>query len=339
LKRSPNHPGANHYYIHVMEPSPFADLALPSADRLGKLTPGLSHTVHMPSHIYLRTGNYKAGISVNVEAIKQFQAVTKLYAPVTENSFLYSIHNQHMLVNHAMVAGRSKEALEGSLTLQGMVPREYLETADAMANYLQYLDMTHVLANVRFAKWKELLKMQSPPENLVNASVLYHWGKGMAYAFTSEFTSAKQEAAKIKMLMKDSVLFKPFQPFSPAIDGAIIALNLLEGSIAMQEKNLTAAIGFYKKAVETETQMVYNEPRDWMLNPAHYLGQAYLLNNQKDLARETYLIDLQNNSNNVWALTGLYNATNGTAQQKAVVDKLKNAKKDADVLMTASILY
>ena len=59
LAKNPNHPGANHYYIHVMEPSPYAAKALPSAERLGKTNPGLSHVVHMPSHIYLRTGLYK----------------------------------------------------------------------------------------------------------------------------------------------------------------------------------------------------------------------------------------------------------------------------------------
>jgi len=83
LKKNPNHPGANHYYIHVMEPSPFAAKALPSADRLGNLTPGLSHMVHMPSHIYLRTGNYAKGVSVNETAVKSYKKIIPLYAPVT----------------------------------------------------------------------------------------------------------------------------------------------------------------------------------------------------------------------------------------------------------------
>ena len=58
LTNNPEHPGANHYYIHTMEASPFASKANASAERLGRLTPGLSHMVHMPSHIYIRTGEY-----------------------------------------------------------------------------------------------------------------------------------------------------------------------------------------------------------------------------------------------------------------------------------------
>ena len=59
LKLHPNHPGANHYYIHTMEASPDPGKALPSADRLGTMMPDVSHMVHMPSHIYIRTGNSK----------------------------------------------------------------------------------------------------------------------------------------------------------------------------------------------------------------------------------------------------------------------------------------
>jgi hypothetical protein len=59
LKQHPSHPGANHYYIHTVEASPNPGRALASADRLGKMMPDVSHMVHMPSHIYIRTGNYE----------------------------------------------------------------------------------------------------------------------------------------------------------------------------------------------------------------------------------------------------------------------------------------
>ena len=65
LKYAPDHPGANHYYIHTMEASPYAYKATACADRLPRLAPGMSHMVHMPSHIYIRTGAYDKGITVN----------------------------------------------------------------------------------------------------------------------------------------------------------------------------------------------------------------------------------------------------------------------------------
>jgi hypothetical protein len=74
-----------------MEPSPYAEKALPSANRLYKLTPALSHTVHMPSHIFLRTGHYAQGIQVNEDAVKGYEAMVSLYAPAAGNDFIYLI--------------------------------------------------------------------------------------------------------------------------------------------------------------------------------------------------------------------------------------------------------
>jgi len=57
LARSPDHPGANHYYIHAVEASPHPEKALASAKRLEMLAPSAGHLVHMPAHVYIRTGD------------------------------------------------------------------------------------------------------------------------------------------------------------------------------------------------------------------------------------------------------------------------------------------
>ncbi|MFL5734252.1 MAG: hypothetical protein ACJ78Q_13775, partial [Chloroflexia bacterium] len=58
IGRNPNHPGACHFYIHAIEASTRAYKALPCAQRLGSLMPGAGHLVHMPSHIYIRLGQW-----------------------------------------------------------------------------------------------------------------------------------------------------------------------------------------------------------------------------------------------------------------------------------------
>jgi hypothetical protein len=126
LAKTPTHPGANHYYIHVMEPSPYATKALPSADRLGKLTPGLSHTVHMPSHIYLRTGFYDKGTMVNENAVNSYKKTIPLFAPVTGADFLYIIHNLHMQTNNAMLGGRSAYSVKSAMETVNSIPKDYL---------------------------------------------------------------------------------------------------------------------------------------------------------------------------------------------------------------------
>src|SRR5579859_1502092 len=57
LRRDPSHIGAMHLYIHAVEASPHPERALPYADRIAALAPAAGHLVHMPAHIYERTGN------------------------------------------------------------------------------------------------------------------------------------------------------------------------------------------------------------------------------------------------------------------------------------------
>ena len=248
LAKTPNHPGANHYYIHVMEPSPYAAKAIPSADRLGKLTPGLSHTVHMPSHIYLRTGNYAKGILVNEAAIKSYKKTIPLYEPVTGNAFLYIIHNLHMQTNNAMLAGRSGQSSYAANETANNIPVDYLSTPGPMGNYIQYVFMTPLLVDIRFGNWNQLLQYPQPDAGQVYRNILYHFGKGMALSHQLKLAEAKNELEQINLLMEDSTLQLPFTPFSAAIEGASVAQNLLSGTISLKEKKYNAAITAFQKS-------------------------------------------------------------------------------------------
>ncbi len=334
LAKTPNHPGANHYYIHVMEPSPFAAKALPSADRLGKLTPGLSHTVHMPSHIYLRTGNYGKGVSVNEAAINSYKKIIPLYAPVTGADFLYSIHNLHMQTNHALLAGRSAYSVKSAIETVNSIPKDYLAAPGALGNAVQYIYMTPVLVDLRFGRWNELLNHPQPEPSQVYSNVLYHFGRGIALSHQQNFKDAAKELDLMREFMKDSSLNIPFTPFSAAIEGAKVAEQLLLGVIHEQRKLYDGAIRHFRQADSIEVLMVYNEPRDWLLNPKHYLGNAYLNAGEWENAEKTFNKDMHNNNENGWALFGLYQALMGQkkkAEAGKVMERYKNAFRRADI--------
>jgi tetratricopeptide (TPR) repeat protein len=334
LIKTPNHPGANHYYIHVMEPSPYANKAIPSADRLGKLTPGLSHPVHMPSHIYLRTGIYAKGVSVNENAINSYKKTIPLYEPVTGGAFLYIIHNLHMQTNHAMMTGRSDYSVKTAKETMKSIPLEYLLTPGAMGNYIQYIYMTPVLVDVRFGNWDQLLLYPKPDAAQVYGNVLYHFGRGMAYTQKAKTEEAKIELQQLQQLMKDSSLLLPFTPFSSAIEGAIVAEGILSGTIALKEKKNNKAIDKFLLAVDAEENMVYNEPRDWMLNPKHYLGNAFIKAGKFDEAIKVLQKDLLNNNENGWALFGFWQALKAkkkTAEADKMLMRFKKAFYKADI--------
>ena len=333
LSKTPLHPGANHYYIHVMEPSPFADRALPSAERLGITNPGLSHLVHMPSHIFLRTGHYQKGIDVNANAVLSYQQSLGLYAPVGGADFLYLIHNLHMKTNHAMLRGQFDAAIGAANETISGIPADYLKIPAPMGNYIQYIHSTPLLVYLRFGKWDILKEMKSPEKTQIFSTLLYHFGQGIAFAKKKEFDMAASSLDQLRIQMKDSSLYLPFVPFSPAIDAARVAEQLLLGVIHEERNLLDGAIRHYKIADSIESNMVYNEPRDWMLNPKHFLGNALMKAGKWKEALTILKKDLLVNNNNIWALTGIvrvFEQNKSTKEAAIYRTRLKKVTANAD---------
>jgi tetratricopeptide (TPR) repeat protein len=340
LTKTPDHPGGNHYYIHLMEPSPFAAKALPSANRLGKTNPGLSHVVHMPSHIYLRTGYYNKGVAVNENAVNSYKKSIPMYAPVTGADFLYIIHNLHMQTNNAMLAGRSAYSIKSAEETVNSIQKDYLSAPGAFGNYAQYINMTPLFVDIRFGRWNEILNRPQPEASQIYANVLYHFARGIAFSRKQNRAEASNELDLMREFMKDSSLNITFTPFSAAIEGARVAEQILLGVIH-QDRNLKeGAIRHFSMADSIETNMVYNEPRDWLLNPKHYLGNALLKAGKWKEAGQVFLQDLKYNNENGWALYGLYQSLLGQ-KKKAEADKIlarfRTAFVKADIKITSSI--
>ncbi|HYC27387.1 MAG TPA: hypothetical protein VEB42_01210, partial [Chitinophagaceae bacterium] len=126
LKLNPNNPGANHYYIHAVEASANPGRALASADKLPGLMPDVSHLVHMPSHIYIRTGNYQKGAALNEEAVQGYAKYVQVLPEVQENDMLYNIHNLHMQAACNMMLGDFEKTKASVIKASQSVPAAYL---------------------------------------------------------------------------------------------------------------------------------------------------------------------------------------------------------------------
>jgi tetratricopeptide (TPR) repeat protein len=235
-----------------------------------------------------------------------------------------------MKTNNAMLAGNFKVAEAAAFETKNSIQVDYLSIPAPMGSYLQYIYMTPVLIYVRFGKWNELLQMTQPENGQVYANLLYRFGRGMALANQFRLAEAKYELEQIHYLMKDSSLAIPFSPFSTSLDGAIVAENLLSGTIALKEKRMADAVVAMTKAVTKEENMVYNEPRDWLLNPKHYLANVFLVNGDGDKAEEVLKKDLLNNNENGWALFGLYRALLQQKKNAAALKVLARFKKSFD---------
>jgi tetratricopeptide (TPR) repeat protein len=165
--------------------------------------------------------------------------------------------------------------------------------------------MTPVFLDIRFGKWEKLLNMPAPAPHHVYATVLHHFGKGMAYAARKELAAAENEKEQIEVLMKDKSLAIPVHPFSPPVEGAKCAFDLLSGFIYLGQNKTEEAISYFQKAAVTEAGMTYNEPRDWLLSPKQYLGAALYAAGRWQEAQKIFEKDLKVNDENIWALYGL----------------------------------
>ena len=339
LQLNPKQPGANHYYIHAVEASAKPGDALTSADFLASAMPDVSHVTHMPSHIYIRTGIYDKGIHVNDQGLAGYKKYHNYFPATEENIALYSLHNIHMKINCAQMAGNYGIAAAASKELQQQIPGFYLQIPGALGNYVQYLHRTDIFTWIRFGKWKEILN-DPVADSLSFTSVLQHFARGMAFANTNKITEAAKELAIMQQKMTEPSLKEPLTPFNAVYDAALIGENILAGTIAESKQDLSNAITFYKQAVTDEDKLIYNEPRDWLLPARQYLGAALVKAGMYKEAVEVFTKDLQINPNNGWSLTGLqtcYRQLKNKAGLSAVQKQLNAAWSIKDMRIDAAV--
>lgn len=324
IKLSPKHPGANHYYIHSVEASAHPEAAIKSAHLLDTLMPSASHITHMPSHIYIRTGDYQRGITVNNRAVAGYQQYLASYAPVANDAPLYELHNIMLKANCAQMAGNYQVAMQSVKNVQQqIVSGGYLAIKGGFGNVLQYAYSGPLLSYVRFGKWDDVLAVQKT-DTLVYASALLHFARGMAYSHKHQLAMANSELKLFMEKMADKSLKETMDNFSTAYEAAEVAGFILSGVIAEESKDYKTAVTNLQKAVIAEDNLIYNEPRDWPLPARQYLGNVLIKAGEPAKAVAVFTKDLRINPHNGWSLTGLTIAYQKMGNDKA----LKQAKAD-----------
>src|SRR5437763_845435 len=334
IAKSPNHPGALHLYIHLMEAYQ-ADKAEAAADRLLTLMPAAGHMVHMPAHIYQRVGRYADAQRSNEMAI----AADEDYISQCRAQGLYPMayypHNLHFLWFASTAEGKSKLAIEAARKAASQVNDETLKAVPLLAGFrvVPYYALT------RFGKWDEMLREPEPPAVSAYLTGMWRYARATAFLGKGQTDSAEQEAAKLKDLMADKSLDQPL--FSPNTGRAVltIAQEVLAGNIAAAKKNYDEAVAHLERAVRLEDALVYTEPAEFHYPPRHALGAVLLEANRPGEAETVYWEDLKRNRENGWALFGLMQAlkAQGKNDDAALVEaRFKKAWARADVTLTAS---
>ena len=338
IRHSPDHPGANHIYIHAVEASPNPDRAVASAEKLGSLVPGAGHLVHMPSHIFIRVGRYAEASAANYRAITADEDyITQCRAQGIYPAAYYP-HNIHFLSTTLSMEGRGKEAMEAARKVAAR--HNHPELQEPGFGFPHLLRAIPLFVMVRFGRWEEILKEPDPGQEMKFVRAIRHWGRGYALLARNDLKGASAELDQLRPIAKDPSLAElTIFDLNDLGKLAAIAENLLAGEIAARQKRNDEAIALMSNAVEMEDNLLYSEPPDWPLPPRHFLGAALLRVGRAKDAEIVFRKDLERHRENGWSLRGLAESlkSQGKAEEAAEVDRqFKKAWARADVVITSS---
>ena len=334
LERNPDHPGANHYYIHAMEATS-PERAEAAADRLLTLMPGAGHMVHMPSHIYQRVGRYADAQASNLAAIDADEDYIAQCRAQGLYPMAYYPHNVHFLWFAATAEGRSQVSIEAAQKVASKVSDEMLDEAPLLASFR----IVPWYALTRFGKWDEMLAAPAPADRFIYLKGIWLYGRGLAHLAKGRIEEAEQDLAGLRRIAADPALNYPL--FSPNTAAAILSVapEVLAGELAAGRKDFDTAVAHLERAVRLEDGLVYTEPSEWHYPPRQALGAVLLAAGRPREAETVYWEDLRRNRGNGWSLFGLAQALSaqGRGDEAAGIKaRFEKAWARADVKLTTS---
>lgn len=333
LARDPNHIGANHYYIHTMEASPTPEQALESAKRLDSLVPDMGHLVHMPAHIYGRTGDHAAAARANRAGAEADRAYFTAGGPRgTFYEMGYFAHNLHFLVDSEMMQGNFAGA-----------QRAAQELSDALSPHLDMMPMAESMVAssmsllMRFGKVEEIFALPAPDEKRPVLTAWWHFARGVAFARKGRIPESRSERRALQRAIEnvpESALFGG-TGLTPASNILKLAVTVLDARIAEASGQQPQAIRLWQQAVAAGDQVPYDEPPIWFYPLRESLGAALLRAGDATGAERTFRDDLARHPRNARALYGLSQSLE--RQRKDSADAraaFTDAWRNADVQMT-----
>jgi tetratricopeptide (TPR) repeat protein len=339
-----NHPGLCHLYIHMMEMSPFPELALNAADNLRRLVPDGSHMQHMATHIDTACGDYRRSVDSNFDAIR---ADDKYFSRGDVTSLIYTAyrsHNIHAMAYSAMMSGRSADALYAARRLPEVLSLEFMSIkTPRMVDWTEWQLVTLPHALIRFGQWEEILQLRLPANtdllSVMTATV--HYAKGIAFAILgriAEACHARDAFEDARKAVPDDRVYSPSSMAAPVL---AVASAMLEGELEYRKGNHSKALSILRHGIDLEDNLAYADPPLWMQPVRHALSALLLEQGYSEEAEKLYLEDLgfsdshprrKARINNVWSLHGLYECFMRNGKE----EKAKSIRIQRDIAMASS---
>jgi tetratricopeptide (TPR) repeat protein len=302
LKHDPDHMGAVHYYIHAVEASRNPERALAGANKLAAMAPAAGHLVHMPAHVYIRTGDFEAAVKTNELAAAADRAYIKASGVQGIYPMMYYSHNLHFIAMCSAMNGNYAEAKKNGDMLAAHVGPAVKDMPP-----LEGFMTIPMAVDLRFHKWDAILALKQPAPEMKITTVFWHFARGMALAGKAKVSEAEAEykiVAEAEQATPEDVVFA-MPVNNKAKDIMKIAEKVLGAKIATAKKDPDAAIAMLQDAVAIQDTLKYGEPPDWFFPVRESLGAALLLKGDAREAEKVFRDDLDRNPRNPRSLYGL----------------------------------
>ncbi|MGQ0680813.1 tetratricopeptide repeat protein [Bradyrhizobium sp.] len=302
LARSPDHPGAIHFYIHAVEASDRPKRAEPYADRLRNAIPGAGHLVHMPSHIYYRVGRYLDALKDNKTAVEVDEKyLTEANAPMGVYRMGYYPHNVHFVMASAQMAGDGPTVIAAAEKLGKLIPDE---AARGIA-MVQPVKAAPYFAHAQFSTPQTILALPDPGDAIPYVKGLWLYARGVAMASTRDFAGATAAADAIGKLERDSDFKLLKESNVPAQEVLRIARTVILARVAQAKGDKRAAVAQFERAAALQDALPYTEPPYWYYPIRQSLAAALLQAGRYGEAKQQFELALRKAPANAWSYYGL----------------------------------
>lgn len=305
LARSPNYQPAIHLYIHMTEATANPYRAVEPAARLGALTPGLGHLIHMPSHTWSRIGRYKQSLRENISAVEADEAFLARpgdASPMYE--FGYYVHNVHFVMTSAFMAGDRTTALAMAEKLDAKLP---VDMAIAVP-FAQPIKAAPYYVWGRFGEPDAVLALETPGAQAPMVEAAWRYARGEALARKGDAAGARAEAEAISKIIAEADVSALESNGIPAIDIMKIAQLTVAARAADADGDIASAIEAMEEAAALQDGLNYTEPPYWYYPAKQTLAAFVLKAGDVERAEILFLDSLAEIPNNGWAYAGLAQA-------------------------------
>jgi hypothetical protein len=193
--KHPNHPGLFHYIIHAYDNPLLARQAVKVSREYERIAPDVPHALHMPSHIFIRLGQWTDAVDWNMRS-----ADAALRQSSKEAVSMHYPHALDYMAYGYLQQGRDKksqEVMEKMRQIPGYAP------SFATAYALAAIPARHALER---GKWAEAaaLPVRSPENfawyNYPGAEAITHFAKGIGGARSGNTAVAEEAITSLDKL-------------------------------------------------------------------------------------------------------------------------------------------